>query len=110
MPVDIKEFDDSFELSVELPGIKKDDITVDINKTSVKIDAHKESEKEEENKKKKYHKSEFKYGHYSRTLYFPQDIDVKSSSAELKNGLLKVHLPKHEKEENKSSKLEIKEK
>ncbi len=110
MPVDIKEFEDSFVVKVELPGIKKDDITVDINKTSVKVDAHKESEKEESDKKKRYHKSEFKYGQYSRTLYFPQDINVKESKAELQNGLLKINLPKMQRDENETSKLEIKEK
>ncbi len=110
MPVDIKEYDDSFKVKVELPGIKKDDILIDINKSSLKIEAHKESEKEEEDKRKKYHKSEFRYGHYSRTLYFPQEIDVKRSNADLKHGVLHIHLPKMLKEEDKTSKLEIHEK
>lgn len=109
MPVDIQEFDDAFKVKVELPGIKKDDILIDINKTSLKVEAHKETEKEEENKKKKYHKSEFRYGHYSRTLYFPHEIDVKSSVAELKHGVLNINLPKLLKEEDKISKLEIRE-
>lgn len=110
MPVDIKEYDDSYKVKVELPGIKKDNVTIDINKSSIKIEAHKESEKEKEDKKHKYHKSEFRYGHYARTLYFPQDVSVKDSVADLKNGVLHVTLPKIEKEEHKTQKLEIKEK
>lgn len=110
MPVDVKEYDDCFKMKVEIPGIKKDDITIDINKSSIKIEAHKESEKEHEDKKHKYHKSEFRYGHYARTLYFPHDINVKESIADLKHGVLHVYLPKIQKEEHKTSKLEIKEK
>lgn len=110
MPVEMKEFDDSYKLKIELPGIKKDDITIDINKSSIKIEAHKESEKEKEDKKHKYHKSEFRYGHYSRTLYFPQEIDVKETIANLNHGVLHVYLPKIHKEEDKTSKLEIQDK
>lgn len=107
MPVDIKEFDDKFELKVELPGIKKEDIDIDINKSYIKIEAKKESEKEEENKKKKYHKSEFRYGHYSRTLYFPHEINAGDAKAQLKHGLLHITLPKLQKEEDKLKKIEI---
>ena len=107
MPVDIKEFDDKFELKVELPGIKKEDIDIDINKSYIKIEAKKESEKEEEDKKKKYHKSEFRYGHYSRTLYFPHEVSVEASKAQLKNGILHLTLPKMKKEEGKTNKIKI---
>lgn len=110
MPVDIKEYEDHYKVKVELPGIKKDDIFIDINKSSLKIEAHKESEREEENKRQKYHKSEFRYGHYSRTLYFPNEIDVKGSKADLKHGVLDINLPKLQREEDKTSKLEIHEK
>ena len=94
MPVDVKEYDDNYCLKVELPGINKEDIDIDINKSYVKIEAKKEFEKEEEDKKHKYHKSEFRYGNYSRTLYFPYEIDPNLSTAELKKGMLEIKLPK----------------
>lgn len=109
MPVDVKEYDDSYSVKVELPGINKEDINVDINKSSVKIEANKEFEKEEENKKHKYHKSEFRYGNYSRTLYFPYEIDVEKSTADLKKGILCLNLPKLQSEDKKTNKLEINE-
>ena len=86
MPVDIKEYDDYYCVKVELPGI----------------------DKESEDKKHKYHKSEFRYGNYSRTLYFPYEIDVEKSTADLKKGILELHLPKLESEDKKTKKLEIK--
>lgn len=107
MPVDIKEFDDRFELKVELPGISKEDIDIDINKSYIKIEAKKESEKTEEDKKKKYHKSEFRYGQYCRTMYFPHEVNVSESKAELKHGVLRINLPKLQREEEKTSKIQI---
>lgn len=109
MPVDVKEYEDKYCVKVELPGINKEDINVDINKSYVKIEASKEVEKEEENKKHKYHKSEFRYGNYSRTLYFPYEINVEKSNADLKKGILKLDLPKLQKEDKETKKLEINE-
>ncbi len=108
MPVDVKEMEDKYCVKVELPGISKENINIDINKSYVKIEANKEVEKEEENNKQKYHKSEFRYGTYSRTLYFPFEIDVEKSSAELKKGILELHLPKLHSEDKETKKLEIK--
>lgn len=108
MPVDIKEYEDSFEVKMELPGIKREDIDIDLNKSFVKISANKEF-KEEETKKHKYHKTEFRYGNYYRTLYFPSEIDIEKSSADLKHGILELKLPKLESDDKKTKKLEIKE-
>ncbi|MBE7704809.1 MAG: Hsp20/alpha crystallin family protein [Cyanobacteria bacterium SIG29] len=107
MPVDVKEYDNHYCVKIELPGINKEDINVDINKSYVKIEAKKEIEKEE-NQSHKYHKSEFRYGNYSRTLYFPYEIDIENSKAELKSGILKLHLPKKKNENEETKKIEIK--
>ena len=108
MPVDVKEYDDSYCVKIEIPGIKKEDINVDINKSYIKIEAKKEVETEEENKKHKYHKTEFRYGNYSRTLYFPYEINPETAEAELTKGILKLTLPKLKTENKDSKKLEIK--
>ena len=109
MPVDVKEYDDNYCVKVELPGINKENINIDVNKSYVKIEANRDSESSEENKKHKYHKTEFRYGNYSRTLYFPYEIDVEKSSAELTKGVLKLNLPKRQSEDKETKKLEIKE-
>ena len=106
MPVDVKEYEDKYTVKVELPGINKEDINIDLNKSYVKIEANKETE--EEDKKHKYHKSEFRYGNYSRTLYFPYEIDTNKAQADLKKGILCLNLPKLENDDKKTSKLEIK--
>lgn len=108
MPVDVKEYDKNYCVKVELPGIEKENINIDVNKSYVKIEAHKDYEKEEKDSVHKYHKSEFRYGNYSRTLYFPYEIDVEKSNAELSKGVLKLTLPKLQAEDKETRKLEIK--
>lgn len=109
MPVDIKEYEDKYTVSVEMPGIEKENIDLELHKNSLKISAEKKLETNENDNKKKYHKSEFRYGNYCRTLYFPTDVDIDKCEASLKNGILSVELEKLEKEEDRKNKIEIKE-
>ncbi len=109
MPVDIKEYEDKYVVKVEIPGINREDITLDLHKNSLKIEASKKLEQEENDNKKKYHKSEFRYGEYCRTLYFPSDVDIDKCDATLKNGILTIELEKMVKEEERQKKIEIKE-
>lgn len=102
MPVDIQEFDNEYKIKAELPGIKKEDIDLDVTKSSLKIRAQKSEEKEENNKK--YHKSEFRYGMYNRTIHFPQEINVDSVKAKLEHGILTLNLPKMQEEKKDDSK------
>lgn len=106
IPVDIKEFDDEYKVRVEVPGIKKEDIDVELNKSYMTISAKKEEAKEEKNKK--YHKTEFAYGNYSRTIYFPHEINVSESEAHLDNGVLRLDLPKLISKEEETKKIEVK--
>ena len=106
IPVDIKEFDNEYKVRVEVPGVKKENIDIELNKSYMTITAKKEEEKEE--KTKEYHKTEFAYGNYSRTIYFPSEINVSASEAHLDNGILCLHLPKLKTEEEETKKLEVK--
>ena len=92
MPVDIKETDKDYKIKVELPGVKKEDISLDLTKTSLKIHAQKNEEKEEKNSK--YHKSEFRYGMYNRTIHFPEEVNTQDVKAKLEHGILTLDLPK----------------
>ena len=102
MPVDIQEFDNEYKIKAELPGIKKEDIDLDVTKSSLKIHAQKSEEKEENNKK--YHKSEFRYGIYNRTIHFPQEINVENVKAKLEHGVLTLNLPKMQEEKKDDTK------
>ncbi len=103
MPVEIKEKENCFEIKAELPGIKKEDLDIDMDKSHITINAKKEEEKEENSKT--YKKSEFQYGEFSRTIYFSEEIDTENTKAKLEHGVLKIEAPKMKKEDNNNKKL-----
>ena len=106
MPVELHEKDDEYSVKAEIPGVKKEDLDIDIDKNHITINAKKEEETKEDTKG--YRKSEFRYGEFSRTVYFPQEIDVDKTTAELEHGILCIKAPKCETEKENHKKLTIK--
>ena len=105
IPVEIKEKDNEYQVKAELPGVKKEDLDIDIDKNHIIINAKKEEDKEENTKS--YRKSEFRYGEFSRSVYFPMDIDVEKTNAKLEHGILKITAPKLEAEKAHNKKLTV---
>lgn len=96
----IIEKNDGFELQMAVPGIHKKDVKINMQKNVLSITSEKEVEKEDEGMK--YTRREFVYGTFCRSFTLPDTIDTDKISADFKNGILKVNLPK--KEETKISK------
>ncbi len=105
MPVELKEKDKEYLVKAELPGVKKEDVDIDIDKNYITINAKKEEEKEEDNKN--YKKSEFSYGEFTRTVYFPQEIDIENTKASMEHGVLKISAPKKAAEKETTKKLTV---
>ena len=105
IPVEIKEKDNEYQVKAELPGVKKEDLDIDIDKNHVIINAKKEEDTEENTKS--YRKSEFRYGEFSRSVYFPMDIDVEKTNAKLEHGILKITAPKLKAEKAHNKKLTV---
>ena len=104
---------DNYKVKVQLPGIKKDNIDVEIDNDFMTICAETHEEKEEEKQdenNKRYHTSEFRYGKYQRTISFDQPIKVDEADAQYKDGVLTITIPKKNIETKEPKKLEIKEK
>ena len=111
--VEIKQLENEYKVKVQLPGVNKDDIEVELDNDFMTITAKIEEEKEEKEqneKNSKYHTCEFRYGKYKRTISFDQPIRVEDANAEYKNGVLKITLPKQRVEKAKTRKLEIQDK
>ena len=106
MPVEIDEKDKEYCVQAELPGVKKEDLDIDLEKNRLTISAKKEEESKEDTKG--FRKSEFKYGEFSRTVYFPDDIDIEKTTAKLEHGILRIDAPKINAEKVTTKKLEIK--
>ena len=92
MPVELHEHEKDYIVQAELPGVNKEDLDIDIDKNYITINAKKEEEHEE--KDDHYKKSEFRYGEFSRTVYFPEEINVEKTDAKLEHGVLKIEAPK----------------
>ena len=106
MKCDIYEKDGAYHIEADIPGFKKDEVSVECEDGYVTISAEKNSENEEKDEDKKYLKRERFYGKTSRKFYVG-DIDSERIEAEFKDGILKIVVPKEEKLPNKKS-IEIK--
>ena len=93
MKIDVKEDDKSFTVKADIPGVKKDDIQVDIDGDYVSIRAEAKREKEEKKDEKVVY-SERAFGMVSRSFTLPVDVDAQAAKAEYKDGVLNLTLPK----------------
>lgn len=98
MKTDVRETEDSYELDVDLPGFKKDEVNVELKNGYLTIQAAKGLDKEEQDKKGKYIRQERYAGACSRSFYVG-DIQPDQVSAKYEDGILKISLPKQEKRE-----------
>ncbi|WP_018127186.1 Hsp20/alpha crystallin family protein [Balneola vulgaris] len=101
--VDVAENDASFEISAELPGIKKDDINIELDNGRLTISGERKFQNEEN--AKNYHRVETKYGKFSRSFYLPDSINEESINAQYEDGLLNITIEK--KEEKVKKKIQI---
>jgi HSP20 family protein len=92
--VDVQESDKEYLVKADLPEIKKEDMKIAIDDGVLSMEGERKQEKEEKNKK--FHKVERVYGKFVRRMALPSDVDEMKVSAEFKDGVLNVHLPKTE--------------
>ena len=103
--VDITEDDKEYLIKADLPEVKKEDVKLTVQDDVMSISGERKYEKEE--KGKKYHRVERAYGSFMRSFTLPEDADGSKVSAEYKDGVLKVHLPKSEKAKPKSIEVRV---
>lgn len=105
MPIDLIERDNNLIMRVMMPGMKKENINVDISEGQVNISGICSVDYEEN--KDLIHRSEFCRGNFSRSITLPQKIDHKKSKADYKDGILTLILPKSEQEKNKVVRISL---
>ena len=96
MKTDIKETDDGYELIVDLPGFKKDELNLDLTDGYLTISASKGLDKDEEDKKGKYIRKERYSGACSRSFYVGDAVTQDDVKAKFENGVLTLEVPKKE--------------
>jgi HSP20 family protein len=102
--VDILEDENEFTVKAELPEMKREDVKVTVEDRVLTIAGERKQEKEEKNKR--FHRVEREYGSFIRSFTLPANAADEKVSADFKDGLLKVHLPKQAKTSTKA--VEIK--
>ena len=97
MKTDIKENEGSYELDIDLPGFKKDEVTAELNDGYLTVSAAKGLDQDEQEKETgKYIRRERYAGACQRSYYVGEDITEEDIKAEFKHGILKLFVPKKE--------------
>eukprot|EP01080_Neovahlkampfia_damariscottae_P006794 gene6794-10958_t len=105
LDMDIRETDKEYQLSAEVPGINKEDLTVDYEGSNLTVAGEKSQRKE--TKDMRSHIVERSYGNFKRTLRFPENACFDKLKAKYENGVLDIHIPKAETPKPKTSKVTI---
>lgn len=91
---DIQEKNDVYIVNVDLPGMDKDKIDIHIEDTYMTIEGERAYEKEDTSKDNRYFRSERSFGTFSRVIPLPGEVEKQGITADYKNGVLKIKLPK----------------
>jgi HSP20 family protein len=101
--VDIYENKDQIVLEAELPGMNRDDFELTVENNVITLRGERQFEKKDESDN--YHRVERSYGSFTRSFTLPQTVSTEGATAEYRNGVLRVTLPKRQ--ETKARRIEI---
>ncbi|HJD03271.1 MAG: Hsp20/alpha crystallin family protein [Mediterraneibacter sp.] len=104
MKTDIREHDTGYELDVDLPGFKKDEINIELENGYLTISAAKGLDKDEQDKKGKYIRKERYAGAMQRSFYVGDAVTEEDVKAKFEDGILKLSIPKKDAKEVETKK------
>jgi HSP20 family protein len=104
--VEVFQKGDRFIVRADLPGLKKDDVQVDLNDDTITI--HGERRAEHEEQREGYYHSEREYGQFHRTVPLPGGVIADSAEASFRNGVLEISMQAPPAEATRGRRLEIK--
>jgi len=103
--VDIYETKDSIVLNVELPGVSKEDLSLEVKDNTLTIKGEKKMEKDVN--EESYHRMERTYGSFMRAFTLPSTVQQDKVKAKFKDGILEILIPKVEEAKPKQIKVEV---
>lgn len=106
--VNISERENEYLVSMAAPGFKKDDFKIDVEGDTLTISSEKKEEKKEE--EERFSREEYSYSSFERCFALPREVNKEMITAEYKDGILNIELPKKEEAKMKTSgkKIEVK--
>jgi len=105
--VDISETGDEVIVKAEVPGIKKEDLDIEVMPEVLTLAAEVKREQEEGGREETFHRRERVWQRFERTIPLPAEVKAGEVKAKLENGVLEIHLPKVEEEKPKSLKVQV---
>lgn len=104
--VNIAETDNQFQIELAVPGLKKEDFKINLEKNILSVSAEKKAEDAAEGKK--YSKREFSYNSFARTFTLPETVDYANIQAEYTDGILKLNIAKKEEAKIQTREIAVK--
>jgi HSP20 family protein len=92
----VAETEKTYEVDVDLPGVKPEEIDVEVRDAHLWIHGERRDRKEEGGEGKRYHRVEHRYGSFQRSIRLGHDVDADHISADYKDGVLRIVVPKTE--------------
>jgi HSP20 family protein len=92
--MDLVETEDDFVLKADLPGLKEEDVNIEVDENVLTVSGERKAEHED--KREGYVRVERSYGSFRRSLTLPKGVDAEAVTANFENGVLEVHIPKPE--------------
>jgi len=105
-PAELEDTPEAYHVSLEIPGIKPDELNIEVTADALSITGERKSEKTAEGQG--VTRSEFRYGRFQRVIALPGRVDSRDVNATYQDGILQVRLPKLEEEKSKVVKVSIK--
>jgi len=103
--MDLRETDKNLIVHADLPGVKKEDINIELNDNVLTISGERKHEKKEDNEK--FHRTERSYGKFVRSMAVPEGVTSDNIKAKYDNGVLEVILPKPEEKKKEAKRITV---
>lgn len=92
--MDVSETDAAVEVKLDLPGVKPEEIHVEVRGNEVDISGERKEEKEDKDEGRNFHRMERRWGRFARTATLPSDVAAEGAETTFSNGVLNLKLPK----------------
>ncbi|MEX2483752.1 MAG: Hsp20/alpha crystallin family protein [Brumimicrobium sp.] len=104
--VNIKDHDNDFLIEMAIPGIKKEDVDIEVDGSKLRVSA--ETKHEVDESTDSYTRREFSYGSFTRSFTLPKEVDGDNINASCKDGVLSIEIPKPEAKKKAVKKIALK--
>ena len=108
VPVNLRETDKSYEMSLVAPGLRKEDFKLNVTNDLLTISYEQKEEQNQENKSEGWLRKEYKMQSFSRNFNLDDSVDVSKITASYDNGILHLTIPKKENAQRVSKTIEVK--